>query len=381
MTQARIAFYAPLKSPDHPIPSGDREIARLMMRALQLAGYSVDLVSEIISYQKRPEKALYDHRRSDVAAEEARIRQDWKKDPGRVPDLWFTYHPYCKSPDWLGPALSQSFGIPYVTAEACRTHQGTASDWLDGRAAVQQAVRMANMNFVLKDSDWLYLQEVIPGMENAMRIPPFLDLSIQPLKTSDPKPLFDNDAPVLLAVGMMRPGAKMASYQALAEALKTMQSDVWNLIVVGEGPERETITGLLDFIEPARLKMTGSIAHEDMFALMDQCDLLVWPGIGEAIGLVYLEAQARGLPVAALKTAGVPLVVSNNVGGLLTDPDDVVAYGAAIRRLVDDAILRAELGKQGRSYVEDKHDVAAVAALFKSTIEEILKINRNSITH
>ena len=28
----RIAFYAPLKSPDHPVPSGDRQMARLLMR-------------------------------------------------------------------------------------------------------------------------------------------------------------------------------------------------------------------------------------------------------------------------------------------------------------------------------------------------------------
>ena len=30
----RIAFYAPLKPPTHPIPSGDREVARLKLAAL-----------------------------------------------------------------------------------------------------------------------------------------------------------------------------------------------------------------------------------------------------------------------------------------------------------------------------------------------------------
>ena len=34
----RIAFYAPMKAPDHPTPSGDRHIARLTLQALARAG-------------------------------------------------------------------------------------------------------------------------------------------------------------------------------------------------------------------------------------------------------------------------------------------------------------------------------------------------------
>ncbi|MEO1722987.1 MAG: hypothetical protein AAFR84_11325, partial [Pseudomonadota bacterium] len=33
-----VAFYAPMKSPDHPTPSGDREIARHLLTALSAAG-------------------------------------------------------------------------------------------------------------------------------------------------------------------------------------------------------------------------------------------------------------------------------------------------------------------------------------------------------
>ena len=117
----RVAFYAPLKSPNHPIPSGDRLIARLMMRALKLAGFNVTLVSEVISYQKRPSPELYNKRRAAVHEEELRLARLWDLQPDDRPDLWFTYHPYCKSPDWLGLPLCQRYDIPCVTAEACRT--------------------------------------------------------------------------------------------------------------------------------------------------------------------------------------------------------------------------------------------------------------------
>ena len=45
----RVAFYAPLKPPDHPVPSGDRSMARLLIRALELAGHEVGLASRLRS--------------------------------------------------------------------------------------------------------------------------------------------------------------------------------------------------------------------------------------------------------------------------------------------------------------------------------------------
>ena len=86
----QVAFYAPLKSPNHPIPSGDRLIARLMMRALDLAGYEVQLVSETISYQKRPSPELYETRHKAVLGERHRLIETWDKSVVDRPLLWFT---------------------------------------------------------------------------------------------------------------------------------------------------------------------------------------------------------------------------------------------------------------------------------------------------
>lgn len=371
---AKVAFYAPLKSPYHHIPSGDREIARLMMRALRLAAYEVDLISEVISYQKRPSIDLYDTRHAAVLAEEQRIRSLWNSDPDSRPDVWFTYHPYCKSPDWLGPPLCKRFGIPYVTAEACRTHQGQDSDWARGRSAVQAAVRAADANFVLKDTDWDYLETFMPMMDSAVRIPPFLDLASQPrTPTLDPRVVFEADQPLLFAAGMMRPGAKKESYRLLATALAGLDHRNWNLIVAGDGPERSFVESQFGFLEPDRVVFLGSVEHDDMFALMDRADLFVWPGIGEAIGQVYLEAQSRGLPVVAMSTAGVPLVVSNDVGGILTADGDVVAYGSEIDGLLDNPGRLAGLAAGAAEYVRSSHDVQAVASTFRLILDPIIQ--------
>src|SRR2546429_8532266 len=46
----RIAFYAPLKPPDPPVPSGDRRMAQLFFEAIRLAGHEPLLVSRFRSY-------------------------------------------------------------------------------------------------------------------------------------------------------------------------------------------------------------------------------------------------------------------------------------------------------------------------------------------
>jgi hypothetical protein len=43
----KVAFYATMKPPDDPVPSGDRTMARLLVKALETAGHEVELVSHV----------------------------------------------------------------------------------------------------------------------------------------------------------------------------------------------------------------------------------------------------------------------------------------------------------------------------------------------
>ena len=43
----------------------------------------------------------------------------------------------------------------------------------------------------------------------------------------------------------------------------------------------------------------------------------MWPGYREPIGMVYLEAGAVGVPVVALASMGVPMVVRDGETGIL----------------------------------------------------------------
>ena len=57
MPGRRIAFYAPLKAPNHPIPSGDRRMGRLLIQALEAMGASVHVASDFRAYDGQGDPA------------------------------------------------------------------------------------------------------------------------------------------------------------------------------------------------------------------------------------------------------------------------------------------------------------------------------------
>lgn len=362
-----IAFYAPLKPPDHPIASGDREIARLLVRALEREGYRVVLASRFISYQKRPSAAVFAERRDRGLVEADRVGAEMEAlAAGDRPDLWVTYHPYCKAPDWLGPAVSRRLAIPYATVEACRTRQDTDADWAEGRAVVQAAIREAVLNICIKPSDLAYLETVLASMDSIRMMAPFLDVAALP----EPPPREETNAvPMIATVGMMRPGKKTQCFLMLAEALAQIADKPWELLVIGDGPERSRIEQAFARIDPARIEWTGAIGNDDVIGRLDAADIFAWPGYREPIGMVYLEAAARRLPVVAFASLGVPAVVRNGETGMLVPEGDIEGYTRAIGDLLTTPDRRLAMGKAGERMVRTRHDIAAASETLGRAIE------------
>jgi glycosyltransferase involved in cell wall biosynthesis len=366
-----------MKPPDHAIASGDREIARLMTAALERAGFEVEIASRFISYQKRPDELRFRALRDEGLAGAERIIADVRSGRRAAPGIWFTYHPYCKAPDWIGPDVARALSIPYVTAEACRTNQGEDADWQGGRQAVREAVRLAAANFCLKPSDQAYLRSILPGMNSVVPLKPFLDVEAVHADASSIRPAthFGRRGPLIVAVGMMRPGAKTRSYRLLAESLSGLTDRPWNLAVVGDGPERASVEAMFAFARE-RVHFTGALSRADVLGWLKSADLLAWPGIGEAIGMVYLEAAACRLPVAACHVANVATVVTNGESGLLAPEAGARAYRTVLSRLLADGGLRRRLGEGGFQKAGGDHDIGHAAATLKAMIEPLLDRSR-----
>jgi glycosyltransferase involved in cell wall biosynthesis len=351
----QIAFHAPLKPPDHPVPSGDRAMARLLIAALEKAGHAVDLPSRLRTHARDPSPP------PDARDEIARIAAQWRKTGN--PDLWFCYHPYYKAPDVLGPALTRQFALPYVTIEASYAAKRDAGPWKERQALLIDAVRHARLNicFTRRDREGLLK---IAAPERCVLLPPFID-------TSEIEPRSETAGPArLIAVAMMRAGDKFASYAFLAKALGLIRDVPWHLSIVGDGERRSAVHALFADFPPGRVDFLGEKLPEEVPRLLASHDIYVWPGCGEAFGLTYLEAQAAGLPAVAQETAGVPAVVRHDETGLLTPQGDVNAYAEAIRTLIIDRDRRHRLSADATQIVREHHSLDAASARLSAILEQ-----------
>lgn len=363
MPGLRIAFYAPLKAPTHPVPSGDRRVARLLMAALAAAGHEVRLASTLRTWDDgtrpgRPERLAALGRRCA-----GRLLRRWRDDP---PDLWFTYHLYHKAPDWTGPPVCDALGIPYVVAEASHAPKRAAGPWAAGHAAAAAAIRRADAVVNLASHDAAGVLPLLDDPRRLLRLRPFLDAAPFAAATAERGTYraafaasygLPADQPWLLAVGMMRDGDKRRSYEALARALPRLARHPWRLLVVGDGPARPAVEGLFAGMEE-RVRFTGAADPARLAALYAAADLMVWPAVNEAYGMALLEAQATGLPVVAGRTGGVPDVVRDGATGLLVPVGDDGAFAGAIAALLDDEPRRRRFGEAAIRTAAAEHGFA-----------------------
>ncbi len=339
-----------MKPPDHPVPSGDRQMARSLVRAISVAGHDVEIASRFRTYSSDPAlPALAEA----AERERARLRRRWHDEP--MPELWFTYHPYYRAPDLLGPSLARELRIPYVTAEASYAGKRDRDAWRPMQATVVEAVRSAELNLCLTAIDREGLARIV-GEERLADLPPFID-PLPPQRRARPA----GGPTALVTVAMMRKDAKLDSYRFLSEALRLLPDLDWTLTVVGDGPARADVRDCFAGFAPSRVRWLGELPGPKVVEAIADAAIFVWPGIGEAYGLVYLEAQAAGLPVVGLDTHGVPSVVRNGETGALTPPGDVRAYADAIKRLIEDGELRGSMGARGRAFVRTERSIEAAA--------------------
>jgi len=338
-----IAFYAPMKPPDDPVPSGDRTIARALIAALEGSGLGdVHVASRLRSRDGVGDSAVQDRILEEAEREIERLLA------GPRPELWLTYHTYYKAPDLLGPRLSRHWGIPYAVVEGTRASSRLRGPYARFARAAETACDAADVIFYLTEYDREALErDRVPGQRIA-RLRPFL--AAETLPPWQPRPRSDTFR--LLACAMFRPGDKLASYRTLAAALALVQSQAWSLRIIGDGPVRGEVEALFSRFAD-KVTFLGALDQEGVAKEFLNGDLLVWPGVGEAFGMVYLEAQAQGCPALAEDRQGVRDVVRE--GGWLAPADDPSAYAAAIDALAADVDARLAAGRNGLDRIAAEH--------------------------
>ena len=168
--------------------------------------------------------------------------------------------------------------------------------------------------------------------------------------------------PTILVVGQMRPGKKRRNYEIVGQVLARTDERA-HIVVIGDGPEREAVAHML----PDRARLLGALPHEDVIRHMRGASVMLWPGWREPIGMVYLEAAACALPVAAMADMGVPLVVADGETGLLSPPDDIEALVRNLAQLLGGSSARLMAAK-ARTRVVSHHSLDSATMTLQSVL-------------
>lgn len=375
----RLAFYAPLKPPDHPAPSGDRRMARLLLDALRLGGHEPELAARLRSYD-RDGVLERQTRMATIGAQLAAryVKRQYDIPYAERPRAWLTYHLYHKAPDWIGPRAAARLGIPYIVVEASVANKRAGGPWSLGHEAAIAALARAAAVISLNPNDEPGIAPHVASPDRLRRLNPFL--ATGPYAAAEAKRGFHRTmlalrhqippkTPWLLAVGMMRPGDKLESYRVLAAALTTLKTREWVLITVGDGPARTDVHAALAPLGP-RVFHLGARAEEELPAVYAASDLYVWPAVNEAYGMALLEAQATGLPVVAGAVGGVGGIVAHDRTGLLVAPRDAGALAQAAAILLDDPERRTAMSRAAARKAAEEHDLAGAATALDAILRD-----------
>jgi rhamnosyl/mannosyltransferase len=152
--------------------------------------------------------------------------------------------------------------------------------------------------------------------------------------------------PRVLFVGRLR------YYKALDVLVAAVERLDASLLVVGRGPMEKPWRRLARASPAAaRIHFLGDVDDDALPALYAAADVFALPSDrrSEAFGLGLAEAMAAGVPVVSTEIGtGTSFVNRDGETGLVVPPRDAEALAAALGRLLGDADLRREMGRQAQ---------------------------------
>jgi phosphatidylinositol alpha-1,6-mannosyltransferase len=184
----------------------------------------------------------------------------------------------------------------------------------------------------------------------------------------------DSGRPVLLSVSrfIARKGQD-ALIRAMPQIIAAVPEAL--LLLVGDGPYRRRLERLVrDNGVSASVMFAGAVPWSDAPAWFDAGDVFAMPcrtrlgGLEpEALGIVFLEAQASGCPVLVGDSGGAPETVLDGETGYVVDARDPAAIARRAAELLEDPGLVRVLGDKARAWVQEEwsweHSVATLRRL------------------
>jgi len=148
--------------------------------------------------------------------------------------------------------------------------------------------------------------------------------------------------------------------------------------IIGDGPFKEYLVGLIAALGlKQQVSLLGWCDQDQIKISYEQAHLFILPsftdydGNQEAQGIVLQEAQACGLPVIASNIGGIPEGIRDGVSGFLVHERDVDALTDKLEYLIKHREIWPEMGRAGRSFVEENYDNRRLIKKLINTFKEV----------
>jgi L-malate glycosyltransferase len=179
--------------------------------------------------------------------------------------------------------------------------------------------------------------------------------------------------PGVLRVGMIArmntPSKNHRTFLRVAALLRDKFPSA-EFVLVGDGPLRPELER-----EAATLGVTGNVVflgdRRDIPAVLASLDLSVLPSASESLSNAILESMAAGVPVVAYRVGGNPELVSQDRGALVA-PGNEEALASAVERLLRDARMRADLGRNARQFTLANFSLDQIRKNYEDLYAELL---------
>ena len=257
-----------------------------------------------------------------------------------------------------GILASTGLGIPVI---ACEHNDPSA----DGRSTFWRLLcrlvyPRASAVTVLTDNVVTPFRAMVPRVAHIAVMPNPLpdELFQQPRAAPDP-----TARRRLISVGRLHP---QKNYGLLIDTFASLANEFpqWDLWIWGDGQERVQLEAQI-----AQRSMAGRIVlagvTPSVWVEMARSDAFVMSSRFEGFGLALAESMALGVPAVAFDCPSGPRQLTRDGNdALLVAPGDAQAMADALRRLLADESLRAELGRKGAISMRERYSVHAVMRIW-----------------
>tara|TARA_Y100000310_G_scaffold294223_1_gene324534 strand:- start:401 stop:1450 length:1050 start_codon:yes stop_codon:yes gene_type:complete len=159
---------------------------------------------------------------------------------------------------------------------------------------------------------------------------------------------------------------KMKGIDTLLNAFALLEHPQAHLRLVGDGSQKATYEKLAGELGIAdRVTFLGFVPMPDVYEEFAQAEIFCGLSRSEALGNVFLEAQAAACAVVGTHIEGIPDIVQDGKHGILIEPDNREQAAHALTKLLNDDALRSAMAAEGVQHAKG-YDWSQIAERYAS---------------